>query len=406
MSQRCVVIGGGHAGAQVGQSLRNEGWSGTITVITDEAYLPYHRPPLSKAFLKGESSTDELLIRPASTFEKMDVEFKLNASVASIDPALKQLELIDGTSHGYDRLVISTGSRPREISLPGIDLAGVCYLRTINDVQRIKRYVSPGGSAVIVGGGYIGLETAAVLTKLGMQVTVLEVMDRVLQRVTCEEMSEFFTRVHTEEGVNVRTNVSATSFEGAKKVEAVLGSDGSSIAADLVIIGAGILPNVELAEAAGLLVENGIVVDEFGRTSDASVFAAGDCTNHPNALLGKRLRLESVPNAVEQAKTVAASICGKEKPYAAHPWFWSDQYDIKLQIAGFNQGYDQVVVRGDHTEGRSFVAYYLREGQLIAADCVNRPREFVAAKQILARRIQVSSDRLTDETIEPKALLG
>lgn len=406
MSKECIVVGGGHAGAQIAQSLRQEGWEDGITVITEEASLPYHRPPLSKAFLMGEKSDEEILIRPNAVYEKLDVKFKLNTRVAAIDRDSQSIELTGGQTLQYDQLVICTGSRPRQIVLPGIDLPGVCYLRSIDDVERIKAFVTSGSSAVIVGGGYIGLETAAVLTKLGTKVSVLEMMDRVLQRVTCEEMSEFFTRVHGEEGVDIKTGVSASAIEGEDKVEAVVCQDGARVAADLVIIGAGIVPNVELGQESGLDVDNGILVDEFGRTSDSRVYAAGDCTNHPNALLNKRLRLESVPNAVDQAKTVAASICGKEKPYAAHPWFWSDQYDIKLQIAGFNQGYDQVVVRGDRSQGRSFVAWYLNNGQVIAADCVNRPKEFIAAKQLLAKGIRVSPEKLADESIEPKSLLA
>ncbi len=404
--ESCIIVGAGHGGGQVAQSLRQEGWTGSITVVGEEPHLPYHRPPLSKDFLMGEKTPEELLIRTEAVYAKHEIDFLLGTEVTSIDRDAATVSSVDGEQLGFDRLVLCTGSRPREIPLPGIDLPGVFYLRSIADIENIKRFVKKGGSAAIVGGGYIGLETASVLNKLGMNVTVLEMMDRVLQRVTCQEISEFFTRVHTEEGVVIKTGVSASSLEGQDAVEAVLCQDGSRIDADLVIVGAGILPNVELAEQAGLEVDNGILVDEFGQTSDERIYAAGDCTNHPNSLLNTRLRLESVPNAVEQAKSVAAAVCGKEKPYAAHPWFWSDQYDIKLQIAGFNQGYDEVVVRGDQTSGRSFVAWYLRDGQLIAADCVNRAREFITAKQLLAKNVSVSREKLMDETIEPKMLLA
>ena len=406
MPKACIIIGAGHAAAQLAQSLRQESWEGSITIVGEEAYLPYHRPPLSKAYLMGEKKPDEILIRAESMYAKLGVEFKLNQRVTAIDRVDQCLTTDDGQRLRFDRLVICTGSRPREVSLPGSHLHGVCYLRSIADVEAIKKHVARGKHAVIIGGGYIGLETASVLRKLGMDVTVLEMMDRVLQRVTCTEISEFFARVHTEEGVTIETGVSAESFVGQDHVEAVLCHDGSRYAADLVIIGAGIVPNVELAEQAGLDVENGIIVDEFGQTADSRIFAAGDCTNHPNALIGCRLRLESVPNAVEQAKTVAAAICNKEKPYAAHPWFWSDQYDIKLQIAGLNQGYDEVLIRGDSSKGRSFVAWYLQSGQLIAADCVNRPKEFVVARQLLSRSTNASPDSLVDESVEPKSLLS
>ena len=405
MSEACIIIGASHAAAQLSQSLRQEGWEGSITVIGDESHLPYQRPPLSKAFLLGEKDTNSLLIRPAALYEKNNIEFMLNTRVIGIDRSRQVVTLDNGKELNYDRLAICTGSRAREIPLPGITLSGVHYLRSINDVEGIKQDVVEGKKAVIVGGGYIGLETAAVLNKLGMDVTVLEMMDRVLQRVTAVEVSEFFTRVHEEEGVRIKTSIAVESIEGTDKVEMVVCSDGSRFDADLVIIGAGIVPNVELAVEADLSVDNGIMVDEYGVTSDPAIFAAGDCTNHPNSLMGKRIRLESVPNAVDQAKAVAAAICGKQKPYAAHPWFWSDQYDVKLQIAGLNQGYDQVVVRGDQTTGRDFVAWYLKDGQLLAADCINRPKEFMITKRLLLNGAVIDPALLADESLEPKSLL-
>ena len=405
MSEACIIIGASHAAAQLSQSLRQEGWEGSITVIGDESHLPYQRPPLSKAFLLGEKDTNSLLIRPAALYEKNNIEFMLNTRVIGIDRSRQVVTLDNGKELNYDRLAICTGSRAREIPLPGITLSGVHYLRSINDVEGIKQDVVEGKKAVIVGGGYIGLETAAVLNKLGMDVTVLEMMDRVLQRVTAVEVSEFFTRVHEEEGVHIKTSIAVESIEGTDKAEMVVCSDGSRFDADLVIIGAGIVPNVELAVEADLSVDNGILVDEYGATSDPAIFAAGDCTNHPNSLMGKRIRLESVPNAVDQAKAVAAAICGKQKPYAAHPWFWSDQYDVKLQIAGLNQGYDQVVVRGDQTTGRDFVAWYLKDGQLLAADCINRPKEFMITKRLLLNGAVIDPALLADESLEPKSLL-
>ncbi len=384
MPKTCIIIGASHAAAQLSQSLRQQGWQGQVIIIGEESYLPYHRPPLSKAFLLGEKNVDSLLIRSAAFYEKHNIELKLNARVTRIDRADQRVSLDNGESLRYDRLVLCTGSRARKIPLPGSDLSGVHYMRSMADVEGIKKHVSQGKQSVIIGGGYIGLEAAAVLNKMGMDVTVLEMMDRVLQRVSAVETSEFFTRIHEEEGVHIKTNVVVKSIAGVGKAEAVVCHDGSRYEADLVIIGAGIVPNVELADEAGLAVDNGVLVDEYCMTSDERIFAAGDCTNGANPLLGRRIRLESVANALEQAKIVAAAICEKPKPNITHPWFWSDQYDIKLQIAGLNEGYDQIVIEGDQHKGRSFVAWYLKDGKLLAADCINQPKAFITAKKRLA----------------------
>lgn len=406
MSQTCIIIGASHAAAQLAPSLRQEGWEGKIIVIGDEPYLPYHRPPLSKAFLAGDQTAEGLLIRKQPIYDKNDIEFKLGTRVESINRSHKNITLTNGEVLSYDKLALCTGSRVRTVSLPGVDLEGIHYLRDISDVEAIKGDVASGKSAVIVGGGYIGLETAASLKKQGMNVTVLEMAPRVLARVTAPELSEFYTRVHSDEGVTIKTGIAVSGFEGDGRVQRVACADGSSFDADLVVIGVGIVPNVELAEAAGLTVENGVVVDEFARTNDPDIVAAGDVTNHPNDLYGIRLRLESVPNATDQAKSAAASICGKDKVYRSLPWFWSDQYDLKLQIAGLSQGYDEVVIRGDKDAGRSFVAFYLKEGKLISADCVNRPQEFMISKKIISEGLSVDPARLADESIAPKELLA
>jgi 3-phenylpropionate/trans-cinnamate dioxygenase ferredoxin reductase component len=402
--QTCIIIGASHAAAQLAPSLRQQGWEGKIIVIGDEPYIPYHRPPLSKAFLSGEKDVDGILIRPAAIYEKNNIEFKLGARVEVIDRAHKTVTLQSGEVLNYDKLALCTGSRVRKVTLPGTDLEGVHYLRDIRDVEGIKQHVAEGKKAVIVGGGYIGLETASVLNKLGMDVTVLEMAPRVLARVTAPELSEFYTRVHTDEGVTIKTGIAVSGLEGKGNVQKVLCADGSSFDADLVVIGVGIIPNVELAEACGLNVDNGIVVDEFARTNDPDIVAAGDVTNHPNKYYNRRLRLESVPNATDQAKSAAASICGKDVEYKSLPWFWSDQYDLKLQIAGLSQGYDQVVIRGDR-DSRNFAAFYLQEGKLISADCVNRPQEFMISKRLIADQVPVDAERLADETIAPKEFL-
>jgi 3-phenylpropionate/trans-cinnamate dioxygenase ferredoxin reductase subunit len=404
MNNTCIIIGASHAAAQLAPSLRQEGWTGPIVVIGDEPRLPYHRPPLSKAYLLGEKSADELLIRTADVYARFAIEFRLGERVESIDRKGKTVTLRGGEKLGYGKLALCTGTRVRTVTLPGSTLPGVHYLRSIADIERIRSDVRPAARAVIVGGGYIGLETAAVLNKLGMQVTVLEMAPRVLARVTAPQVSEFFERVHREEGVDIRTGMAVSGFEGDTCVERVVCADGTHLPADLVIIGIGVTPNVELAAEANLATDNGVLVDACARTSDPDIVAVGDCTMHPSPYYGP-IRLESVPNATEQAKSAAAALCGKDKPYRALPWFWSDQYDIKLQIAGLHLGYDQVVVRGDLDAGRSFCAFYLKEGRLVAADCVNRPQEFMFSKKLIAEGIEVTPERLVDESVAFKSLL-
>ena len=405
MSKRCIIIGASHAAAQLVASLHQEGWEGEIVVIGDEPELPYNRPPLSKSFLSSEKSAEQLLIRPQAAYDKIGVKFLLNKKVTKIDRLAKTLTLSDGQALAYDKLAMCTGARVRTAPIAGATLDGVCYLRTIADVERIKHYTVVGNKAVIIGGGYIGLETAASLTKLGMQVTVLEMAHRVLERVTSPEMSEFFTRVHQEEGVSIRTNVRVSKIIGDTKVKAVEFDDGSQISADLIVIGIGIIPNIELAESAGLTIDNGIVTDQFATTNDPDIVACGDCANHPNQLYQKRIRLESVPNATDQAKSAAATICGKQKVYSALPWFWSDQYDIKLQIVGLNQGYDAIVVRGEIKQGRSFAIFYLKNGVPIAADCVNRIKEFMLAKKLIANQTAILPARFMDESLTTDQLV-
>jgi 3-phenylpropionate/trans-cinnamate dioxygenase ferredoxin reductase subunit len=405
MKSDCVIIGAGHAAAQLAPALRQSGWDGSITVIGEEPLIPYHRPPLSKEFLAGKKAIDDILIRPAAVYEKAEIRFICGEHVTAIDRASKRVALASGTDLPYDRLALTVGSRVRRVDLPGSELSGIHYLRTAADVERIRVDVRPGAAAVIVGGGYIGLETAAVLRGLGMKVTVVEMMERVLQRVTAPEVSAFFTRVHSEEGVRILCSTGVSAFEGGSAVERVICSDGSALEAQIVIIGVGILPNVELAGDAGLEVDNGIIVDEYARTSDPDVVAAGDCTSHWNFRYGRRVRLESVQNATDQARVAAATICGKKEPYDALPWFWSDQYDLKLQIAGLSQGYDHVVTRGDREGSRSFAAFYLKDGEVIAVDAVNRPPEFMIGKRLIAARSRISPARLADEAVPARELV-
>ncbi len=400
-SEHAIVIGASHAGAQLVTSLRQAGWTGKISMVGEEAIPPYHRPPLSKGYLNGDKHSDEILIRPAAFYEKSDIDLLLGNRVTGIDRENKTITLHDGATIAYTKLALTTGAHVRKLSaLPGHELGGVCYLRDLRDVDNIRCYIGKGKSAVIIGGGYIGLETAASMRKMGMEVTVLEAMPRVLARVTAPEISAFYSRVHGEEGVRIITDAAVEGIEGSNSVEAVKLADGTLIPADVVVIGVGVAPATELAEAAGLEIDNGIVVDEFARTSDPDIVAAGDCTNHFNPIYGRNLRLESVQNATDQAKVAANTLCGKLEAYNALPWFWSDQFDLKLQIAGLSQGFDRVVVRGDTETGRSFAAFYFEGDKLLAVDAINRPKEFMMTRRALSTGQNADPDKLADESVE------
>lgn len=400
-----MIVGASHAAAQLATSLRQKGWAGPIRMIGDEGRLPYQRPPLSKGFLAGEVDADGLAIRPAAFYGKHQIEC-MSGRVTAINRSEKTLTLADGSEQRYDKLALCTGTRVIPLPIPGKELEGVHDLRSMADVDGIRRDLPGTRHAVIIGGGYIGLETAASLRKQGLEVVVLERAERVLQRVTAPEVSAFYQRIHSEAGVVIRTEISATVIEGEGRVSRVVCADGTSYPADMVIVGIGVTPNSELAQAAGLETNNGILVDEYCQTRDRDIVAAGDCANQWNPDAGQWRRLESVPNAMEQAKIAAATVCGERSPQSSLPWFWSDQYDLKLQIAGLNQGYDQVVIRGDNKTGRNFAAFYFKEGELIAADCVNRPPEFMLAKKLLSQKRTLDPERLADATIEVKQLLS
>ena len=329
---------------------------------------------------------------------------KLCSAFRSLASISKRAALSDGQTLVYDHLVFATGGRPRQLSCAGADHPRVHYFRNIADVQAIRPHLQAGARLVLIGGGYIGLEIAAIASKLGLLVTVLEAMPALLARVTCPEVAAFYQREHEQQGVDIRCGAMVDGIEGNAEQLRVITRDGSTFDADLVIAGIGLLPNVELALASGLICDDGILVDELCRASMPGVYAAGDCTRHPSSVYGAMLRLESVPNAIEQGKTVAATICGKSKPYRQVPWFWSDQYDIKLQTAGLSRGHDQVVLRGKQ-ESRSFAAFYLRDGRLLAVDAINRPIEFTLSKAWIAERQHMTPERLADETIAPKDLI-
>lgn len=404
-----VVIGAGQAGLQTIMSLRQGGYEGGITLIGDEAFLPYQRPPLSKAYLSGKMERERLFLKPDDFFTDNQVELKLQTAVDSIDTAAKSMILSNGDALQYEYAVIATGSRPRLLDVPGRKLDNIFDLRGMADIDAMQPHFESGKKLVVVGGGYIGLEAAAVAADMGMHVHVLEAAPRLLARVAEPEISDFYTRLHKQHGVTLVTESRMNGFVGDGAVSGVEMADGSIIEADIVITGIGILPNVEIAAEAGLSVDNGIVVDELGRTSDPHIFAAGDCTLHPNDLLGRKMRLESVPNAIEQGKAVASAICGAPKPYHQVPWFWSDQYDVKLQIAGVPSEIDSKVLRGDDSTN-SFAWFYFTGDKLTGVTAVNRPAEFMAGRMLIEKslkgEVMADPNKLADEALKPKEWLA
>lgn len=404
MSERVVIVGAGHAAGQVVATLKQKKYEGDICLIGEEAYLPYQRPPLSKKYLAGELPAERLHFKADSFYDEPNIEIHLNTRIDSLDRGNKTVRSSAGEEFLYDKLVMSLGAHARHIDLPGVELEGVHYLRTIRDVDSIRKKFAPGCRLVIVGAGYIGLEVAAVAAQKRLDVTVVEMLDRVMSRVVSQQVSEFYQKEHSDHGVNLLLSTGIKGFAGNGHLQAVDLTDGTQLPAELVIIGIGVVPNTELAADAGLEVSNGIVVNDRCQTSDSDVYAVGDCTFHPNEVLGCRLRLESVHNALEQAKTAAANICGEDERYAQVPWFWSDQYDLKLQIAGLSQDYDRTILRGNPQE-RAFSCLYLRDGRLIAVDAVNSPKDFMQSKKLIADHAVIDPDLLSDSNIELKEMV-
>lgn len=403
MPLQAVIIGAGQAGAQAAQSLRQAGFAGRIVMVGDEPNLPYQRPPLSKTYLQGELSADRLLLRPSAFFDKETIEVRTGVRALSIDRRAARIALSDGAALGYDRLLLATGAPPRKLTCEGSELAGIQYLRTIADSDALRPLLAGGGRLVIVGGGYIGLEVAAVARKCGLHVTLLEAMDRVLARVAGVALSSFYEDLHRAAGLDLRVQARVAGFEGNGRVERVVLADGERIDCAAVLVGIGAAPATGLAQAAGLGVDNGVIVDEHAQTADPAIFAAGDVANFPSPLFGRRMRLESVPNAIEQAKAAGAGMAGRLTVYDPVPWFWSDQYDVKLQTAGLGEGADRVVMRGD-TAAKSFSLWSLCRGRLIAADCVNDPAAFATARRLIAAKASPAPERLADPAIDYKSL--
>jgi len=401
MTGTIVVVGASHAAVQAIDTLHREGHDGPIILVGDESEPPYNRPPLSKKYFTGELARERLQLRSGQFYQQGATSMRLGVRATAIDRAAQRLRLSDGGELEWDKLLLCVGSRARRLGVPGADLPGIHYLRTIADVDAIRASLEGARRLVVVGAGYIGLEAAASARHLGLEVTVLEAADRPMQRVVCPALSEFYRVRHEREGVPIHCNVAVNGFTGEGRVRSVVCGE-QEFPADVVITGVGIAPDVTLAAAAGLKCDNGIWVDESCRTSDPNVYAAGDCTNHPSVHYGRRIRLESVDNAVEQGRVAGASLCGKDARHDHVPWFWSDQYDVKLQIVGLSQGHDETVVRGDPATGH-FAIYYLLQGELIAVDAVNSPKDFMSGRRWIAERRHPDPMKLADPGVDLKS---
>ena len=393
--ENLVIVGAGQSAIQCITSLRKEDYPGLITLVGEEEHLPYQRPPLSKGFLEDTVSNERLYFKKLEFFIENKVQLKLGTKAEEIDIENNNIHLSDNTKLSFDKLVFATGSSVRKLDFPGKDLNSIHYLRGLDDALSIKKDLQTSQNIVVVGAGYIGLEVAAIAAKQNKSVTVIEMADRVMNRTVDPQISDYYLNLHQKNGVTFKFNTSLQEIIGTNNPEKVVCSDGSEVAADMVVIGAGIMPNVELAENAGLSCDNGIVVNEFGKTDHADIYACGDCTNHPNKLLNKKIRLESVHNAMEQSKTVASSIINQSIAYNQIPWFWSDQYDHKLQIVGLSGDHDKVIMRGDMSEAK-FMLFYTKDDKLIAVDAVNNSKEFLICKKLVANKVTIKPDEISN----------
>jgi len=406
MYEPIVIVGAGQAAAQAAETLRKRGHKGPLTIVGDEALLPYQRPPLSKKFLAGAMDRDRLLLRHSAHYEEHAVDLRLGYAAVSIDRTNHRVEIADGSHLDYGRLLLATGGQPRRLPAPGAELAGVYYLRTVADVERLRHEVRPGRRAVVIGGGYIGLEVAATAREAGLQVTVIESADRLMGRVVSPPVSSFYQAEHARHGVELLFNARVQELlgdgsGGQQRVRAVRLADGQEIPADFVLVGIGVVPADALARAAGLACEDGILVDEYCRTSDARIWAAGDCTRQVNLHSGLRVRLESVDNAFEQGTSAALNMLGLTIAHDKVPWFWSDQFDLKMIIVGLSAGANEVVLRGDPAS-RAFSVCFLRDGELVAIETVNHTRDQMAARKMILARARPDRAKLADPAVALK----
>jgi 3-phenylpropionate/trans-cinnamate dioxygenase ferredoxin reductase subunit len=399
-----VIVGTGQAGFQTAASLRERGYEDAITLIGDEAHIPYQRPPLSKGFQLGTQDLESIELRPRNFYSDHRIELLACERVIAIDRAGRKVKLLSGSVIPYEHLVLAIGARNRALPVEGAELDGVLYLRSLDEAVVIKERMKSASEIVVIGGGFIGLELAAVAGTLGKSVTVLEALPRLMSRVVAPIISEFYREVHTGKGVRVLCNASVSEIRGsAGKVESVLLDNGALYPAELVFVGIGVVPNIELAQNAGLRITNGIAVNEFLETEGENIFAIGDCAEHPCVFASERVRLESVQNAADQAQCVATTIAGERTRYRALPWFWTDQFDIKLQMAGVSHRHDRIVTRGS-AENRKLSVFYFREGRLIAIDSINRPLDHMMGRKLIAADARLTPEQAADESVDLKKL--
>ena len=398
MKNDVIIIGAGHAGGIMAIALRQSKFQGSITLIGEENFLPYQRPALSKGFLTGDIKEKRLYLKSQDYFDNNNIDVIRNCKVLSIDRNNKTILLENKKQLSYEKLIIATGSIVNKLKTNSGE-KDLHYLRTINDSLKIRQKLKNKNKITIIGAGYIGLEIASIAITINLEVRVLELKNRVMERVVSPEVSDFFQTKHQSEGVKFKFNTSITDIENQGKQKRIICSDGSVFSTDVIVVGVGIKPNIELAKNSGLSCDNGILVDDYGQTSDPHIYAVGDCSNHPNNIFQQRLRLESVQNAVEQAKSVAASLVGNHKPYQEIPWFWSDQYNIKLQIAGISKNHDQRVIRG-LPEEEKFAVFYQKENRLIAVDAINSPKEFMVGKKWIAKQAKIPFELIQNRDVD------
>lgn len=406
MSAGLVIVGGSYAAMQIAASAREAGYAEPIRLVSEEPVLPYQRPPLSKGYLTGKFTPAALPLRAEAFYRDNRIETLLGQRAESLDLAARRVSLAGGGSLAFDRLALATGTRPRPLPLPGADLDGVLFLRSLADADRLRERLGGAGSIVVIGGGFIGLELASVAAAMGKSVVIVEAQERLLARGVSPQIAAFLADVHRSRGVALRLRSTVRDIRGANgRVQSVVCGDGETLAADLVLIAIGVVPNTELAGRAGLACQDGLVVDRFARTTDPLVVAAGDCTRHPSAFAGQLLRLESVQNAIDQAKTAGATLAGQEKPYESVPWFWSDQYELKLQMVGLVQGSDRHAVRGS-PEQRRFSIFYFRGDRLAAIDSVNRAADQMLGRKLLALGRSPTPQQAADESFDLQTLVA
>ena len=393
--ENLLIIGAGQSAIQCISTLKKEGYSGSITLVGEEEHLPYQRPPLSKGFLEDSLNKERLYFKKLEFFTENKVQLYLGLSAEKLEINNQKVYLSDNSVLEFDKLVFATGSRVRLLDFPGSELKSIFYLRDLDDAEAIKKDLETSENLVIIGAGYIGLEAAAIAAKKNKKVTIIEMADRVMNRTVDPQISEYYLNLHESYGVKFHFNTSLETINEVSDSLEVVCSDGTEVKADSVLIGAGVVPNIELAEEAGINCDNGIIVNEFGQTNFKNIYACGDCTNHPNKILNKNLRLESVHNAMEQAKTVASSVMNNPMEYNQVPWFWSDQYDHKLQIVGLSGDHDMVTMRGN-TNDAKFMLFYTKDEELIAVDAINNPKEFLISRKLVANKVKIKPKVISD----------